>query len=160
MPRDCNQRLPRYATNKNAFNFPFSYIFAKHFKITDILKPLPYTNEPIHDPGFFPSNDEIVDWIWSSAPNFDKPDPNLTWYLLCRVRNGNYVFYTAHCPKDTASNPPKLADFDDSQSTMSIQVSPRLSDLIMQAFTDDIYSLYERKTMPLPQPLPYDQDSD
>ena len=147
--RDSNQRIARYATQESRFNFPFSYILADKFKVKDIVKPLPYTNEAPYDPGLFPRN--ITNYIWSSIkfPQEGAPD-DLSWLLLCKLNNGNYAFYSAEC----------RSDFDDPNAKMSITVSPRLSDIIMQILTDDQYSLYERKTMPLPTPLPYEQDSD
>lgn len=142
--RNCDQRLPKYETNKNAFNFPFSYILASHFKIKDIQKSLPYTNEPDHDAGFFPSN--IKTYIWSITPKKNT----WSWVLLCQLQNNNYAFYTASCTED----------FTDPGSVMTLTVSPRLSDLIMQVFNDSQYEMYEHKTLPLPSPLPYTEDSD
>jgi hypothetical protein len=144
MPRDCDQRLPLYTTNVSAFNFPFSYILSNQYKVQDIQKALPYTNEPKHDAGLFPRN--IKTYIWSVTPKNDT----WSWTLLCELTNGNYAFYTASC----------LSDFDEPKSTMSLSVSPRLSDLIMQVLTDAEYSLYEKKTQPLPLPLPYYEDKD
>jgi len=144
MSRDCDQRLPLYTTNVSAFNFPFSYILSDQYKVQDIQKALPYTNEPKHDAGLFPRN--IKTYIWSVTPKGET----WSWALLCKLTNGNYAFYTANCQ----------SDFDDPKSTMTLTVSPRRSDLIMQALTDAEYSLYEKKTQPLPKPLPYHEDKE
>jgi hypothetical protein len=80
---------PIFEPTLAVLEYPFSFITNGDYKVADFCRGVP--GDEVCDPGCFPNNIAEFYWIHEGAHD-EEP-----WTCLCRLDNGAYVFYLAHC---------------------------------------------------------------
>jgi hypothetical protein len=152
--RVYQQRVAKYDVNPATFEYPFSYLLSGDYTVADIMnEPVYSTNLCNTSPTLFPRT--IAEWIWGSVKGY-------SWTLLCRLHNGLYVFYEAGCGplgfsvKHSTSPTPQRTP----GSSMRLVAADTLEYLVLHVLSDAQYTLYMRKTVPIPTSRPSWEDSD
>jgi len=142
--------VAKYEVDRNGFTYPLSFIQSGDYSVANIMGEPVYNS--LESPDLFPHN--ISDWIWGCAREFE-------WLLLCRLRNGLYVFYEAWCGPLGF-----IVTHDDGftsrrqDSHMRLVAADTLEYLVTNVLNEEQYRFYRKKTVAVPKPLPAFEDSD
>jgi len=139
--RDCKPRIRRYEIDKQKFEYPFSYILSCDYSVKDSMGDSE-KHIKVCDLDLFPYT--ISEWIWASVRDTE-------WNLLCRLHNDIYVLYEAQC-SDMGFT------IKDSSTSMRI-VAGNTLEYIIHRMSLAQYTLYMKKTIPIPIPRSSLEDS-
>ena len=112
---------PLVAPNTDSFEFPFMFMnmrWLDEYKINNIARGFP-DEEPC-DASEFPK--DVAEYYWVHQGEKDEEE----WHMLCRLKNGCYVYYTASCD---------YTGFD-CQGHMKLFISKNCSRILYEAMSE------------------------